>query len=117
METATKAIKIRVLVVDDHPMVREGVSASVSSQPDMEIVGEAASAEEALATFPSIRPDITLMDLRLPEMSGVDAIARLHHSYPGARIIVLTTYQGGRPGTSRIQGWGYGVPAQEFVTS
>lgn len=75
-------------------MVRDGVSASVGSQPDMEIAGEAASAEEALARFPELRPDVTLMDLRLPGMSGVDAIERIHRDFPGARIIVLTTYQG-----------------------
>lgn len=83
-----------MLVVDDHPMVRDGVSASVASQPDMEIVGEAASAEEALTHFRNLRPDVTLMDLRLPDMSGVDAIEQIHRNFPGVRIIVLTTYQG-----------------------
>jgi DNA-binding NarL/FixJ family response regulator len=94
MDAAGKSRKIRVLVVDDHPMVRDGVSATVGSQPDMEIAGEAASAEEALARFPELHPDVTLMDLRLPDMSGVDAIERIHRDFPGARIIVLTTYQG-----------------------
>ena len=94
MDSSLKDRRIRVLVVDDHPMVRYGVSASVGSQPDMEIVGEAASAEEALANFSKINPDITLMDLKLPDMSGVDAIACIHRTHPAARIIVLTTYQG-----------------------
>ena len=94
MDTTATVRKIRVLIVDDHPMVRYGVSASVNSQPDMEIVGEAASAEEALADFSEKRPDITLMDLKLPEMSGVDAIAQINRSFPGTRVIVLTTYQG-----------------------
>ncbi|MGA7159149.1 MAG: response regulator transcription factor [Acidobacteriaceae bacterium] len=94
MQTTLSNRKIRVLIVDDHQVVRDGVSASVSSQPDMEVVGEAASAEEALGNFSKILPDITLMDLRLPDMSGIDAISRIHRTYPTARVIVLTTYQG-----------------------
>lgn len=86
--------KTRVLVVDDHPMVRDGIIASVRAQSDMEVVGEATCGKEAISLFSQTHPDITLMDLRLPDMSGNDAIAQIRSTYPNARIIVLTTYQG-----------------------
>jgi DNA-binding NarL/FixJ family response regulator len=94
MEPPINVHKIRVLVVDDHPMVRDGVVASVRSQHDMEIVGEATCGQEAVASFSETHPDITLMDLRLPDMSGNEAIAQIRETSPTARIIVLTTYQG-----------------------
>jgi DNA-binding NarL/FixJ family response regulator len=86
--------KIRVLVVDDHPMVRDGILASIRTQPDMEVVGEATCGQEAVTLFPQVRPDITLMDLRLPDMPGNEAIAEIRGASPNARFIVLTTYQG-----------------------
>jgi len=86
--------RIRVLVVDDHPIVRDGISASVRGQPDMEVVGEAESAEEAIALFKSLCPHITLMDLRLVHSSGIEAIKEIRQESPNARIIVLTTYKG-----------------------
>jgi DNA-binding NarL/FixJ family response regulator len=85
---------IRVLCVDDHPIVREGVVGVVSDQPDMKIVGAAASGEEALALFSKHKPDITLMDLRLRTMSGLEAIKAIRRQAPAARIIVLTMYEG-----------------------
>jgi len=94
MEPKTGIRKIRVLVVDDHPMVRDGVLASVKSQQDMEIVGEATCGQEALSLFPQARPDITLMDLRLPDIPGNEVITTIRSTFPNARIIVLTTYQG-----------------------
>jgi DNA-binding NarL/FixJ family response regulator len=94
MEPASGNRKIRVLVVDDHPMVRDGVVSSVRSQPDMEIVGEATSGQEAVVHFTGSRPDVTLMDLRLPDVSGNEAIEQIRAKFPNARFIVLTTYQG-----------------------
>jgi DNA-binding NarL/FixJ family response regulator len=86
--------KIRVLIVDDHPMVREGILASVKTQSDMEVVGEATCGREAITLFSGTRPDVTLMDLRLPDISGNEAIEQIRSTFPTARVIVLTTYQG-----------------------
>jgi DNA-binding NarL/FixJ family response regulator len=86
--------RIRVLSVDDHPLLREGVAAVLEAQTDMELVGEAANGAEAIDSFRSHRPDVTLMDLRLPDMSGIDAIKSIRAEFPEARIIVLTTYDG-----------------------
>ena len=85
---------IRVLCVDDHRIVREGIALIIGQQPDMEVVGAAASGEEAVALFESCRPDVTLMDLRLAGMSGVDAIRTIRGRHPDARIVVLTMYEG-----------------------
>ena len=86
--------KIRILVVDDHPVLRDGVAAILANQADMEMVGEARNGGEAVERFRALRPDVTLMDLQMPGMNGVDAIAAIRSDYPGARIIVLTTYMG-----------------------
>ena len=86
--------KIRILVVDDHPVLRDGVAAILQNQADMEMVGEARNGGEAVERFRALRPDVTLMDLQMPGMNGVDAIAAIRTEYPGARIIVLTTYAG-----------------------
>jgi DNA-binding NarL/FixJ family response regulator len=85
---------IRILTVDDHPLLREGVAALVASQSDMKVVGEASNGIEALEMFRKYRPDVTLMDLVMPEMKGVDAIIAIRAEFPEARIIVLTTYTG-----------------------
>lgn len=85
---------IRILVVDDHPVVRQGIAAVIATESDMEFIGEAATGREALQQFRTHRPDITLMDLLMPEMSGLDAIIAIRAEYPEARIIVLTTYLG-----------------------
>jgi DNA-binding NarL/FixJ family response regulator len=85
---------IRILCVDDHPIVREGIVGVIADQPDMTIVGAAGSGEEAIALFSLHRPDITLMDLRLRAMSGLDAIKAIRRASPAARVIVLTMYQG-----------------------
>jgi DNA-binding NarL/FixJ family response regulator len=85
---------IRILVADDHPMLREGVRAVVETQPDLAIVAEAETGETAITLFEHYRPDIVLMDLQMPGMGGVAAIKALRASYPNARIVVLTTYAG-----------------------
>jgi DNA-binding NarL/FixJ family response regulator len=85
---------IRVLSVDDHPLLREGISAIINSQADMSLAGEAASGAEAQQKFREIRPDVTLMDLRLPDLSGIDAMIAIRTEFPEARIIMLTTFEG-----------------------
>jgi len=85
---------IRILTVDDHPLLRDGITALVSSQSDMRIVAEASSGREAIDRFREHRPDVTLMDLRMPDLDGIDTMTEILHEYPDARIIVLTTYSG-----------------------
>jgi DNA-binding NarL/FixJ family response regulator len=85
---------IRILVVDDHPIVRQGIAVLVGTQPDMTLVAEASNGREAIQQFREHHPDITLMDLQMPEMNGLDAIVAIRGEFPDARIIVLTTYTG-----------------------
>ena len=85
---------IRVLTVDDHPLLRAGISGAINAQPDMSVVAEAADGEEAIASFRIHRPDVTLMDIRMPKTNGIDAISAIRKEFPEARIIVLTTYSG-----------------------
>jgi DNA-binding NarL/FixJ family response regulator len=85
---------IRVLAVDDHPIFRRGITSLLADHPDMHLVGEASSGLEAVSQFRTHRPDITLMDLQMPEMNGVDAILSIRGESPEAKIIVLTTYSG-----------------------
>jgi DNA-binding NarL/FixJ family response regulator len=88
------AAPIRVLTVDDHPLLREGIAAVLEGQPDMVVVGEATNGVEAIEQFRALRPDVTLMDLQMPEMDGIAAIGAIRREFPHARIIVLTTYDG-----------------------
>lgn len=85
---------IRVLAVDDHALLREGIAALVNAEPDMNVMAEATDGQEAIEKFRIHRPDVTLMDLQMPGMDGVEAISRITTEFPGARIIVLTTYTG-----------------------
>ncbi|TMB15265.1 MAG: response regulator transcription factor [Deltaproteobacteria bacterium] len=85
---------IRVLCVDDHPLLREGIAALIQNQRDMKLVARVGSGREGLLGFREHRPDVTLMDLRLPDMSGIDAMVAIRSEFPDARIIVLTTFEG-----------------------
>ncbi len=85
---------IRVLTVDDHPLLREGIAAVLHGQDDMTLAGEAANGIDAVAQYRALRPDVTLMDVQMPGMGGIEAIAAIRAEFPDARIIVLTTYEG-----------------------
>ena len=86
--------QIKVLTVDDHPLLREGVAAVMEDERDIELVAEASSGSEAIELFRRHRPDVTLMDLQMPGMSGIEAMLAIRAEFPNARFIVLTTYQG-----------------------
>ena len=86
--------KIKVMIVDDHPLLRVGVASIVNARSDMTVMAQTGTGEEAVALFSQHRPDVTLMDLRLPKMSGVDAILAIRARFPMARFVVLTTYEG-----------------------
>jgi two-component system, NarL family, response regulator len=101
-DTATGK-RIRILTVDDHPMLREGIAAALARQADMVLVAEAVNGREAIEAFRSALPDVTLMDLQMPEMNGVEAISAIRAEFPGARIIVLTTYKGDAQALSALK--------------
>jgi DNA-binding NarL/FixJ family response regulator len=90
----TEPSRIRVLSVDDHPLLRQGIGALVGAQPDMVMVGQAATGEDGLREFRAQRPDVTLLDLRLPDMSGVEVLRAIRAEAPEARVVILTTFEG-----------------------
>ena len=90
----TDQVRIRVFSVDDHPLMREGIAAIINNQPDMVLVGAASSGSEAVQQFRELQPDVTLMDLRLPDVSGIDAMIAIRTEYSEARVIMLTTFEG-----------------------
>ncbi|MGA3093371.1 MAG: response regulator transcription factor [Terriglobales bacterium] len=96
MSAGPSSIKgaIRIMTVDDHPLLRQGIAALINTQPDMEMVAEACDGEEAIAQFRAHRPDVTLMDIQMPNVDSTEAISRIRSEFPEAKIIVLSTYAG-----------------------
>jgi DNA-binding NarL/FixJ family response regulator len=90
---SSEAGSIRILAVDDHPIVREGIAGLIAIQSDMVLAGEACDGREAVHQFRTLRPDVTLMDLQMPEMNGLEALIAIRNEFPNARIIMLTTYK------------------------
>jgi DNA-binding NarL/FixJ family response regulator len=86
--------QIRVFSVDDHPLLREGIASIINKQPDMIMIAQASSGQEAIQEYRLLQPDVTLMDLRLPDMSGVDTTIAIRNEFPQARIVILTTFEG-----------------------
>ena len=91
---AAEPTRIRVLSIDDHPLLRQGIGALVDAQPDMVLVGQAATGHEGVEQFRAQHPDVTLLDLRLPDMSGIDALLAIRAEFPEARVVILTTFEG-----------------------
>jgi len=91
---STDSSQIRILAVDDHALVREGIAGLVGVQPDMVVAGEASNGREAIQQFRMHHPDVTLMDLQMPEMNGIEALIAIRNEFPDAKVIVLTTYAG-----------------------
>lgn len=98
-----KSDRIRVLCVDDHPLVRDGIAFALQAERDMELVGEATNGREAVVAFRQQRPDVTLMDLQMPQMNGIEAILAIRKEFPRARIVVLTTYSGDVQATRALE--------------
>jgi DNA-binding NarL/FixJ family response regulator len=90
----TESPVVRILAVDDHPLLREGIAALIGNEPDMKLVAEASTGREAIDQFRKVRPDVTLMDVQMPDMSGIDALIAIREEAPTAKVIVLTTYGG-----------------------
>ena len=103
---------IRILAVDVHPMFREGLAEILATQPDMSLVAQAENGSEAIQRFRQHRPDITLMDLQMPEMNGLDAMVVIRREFPDAKIIILTTYANEVEGAMKLGAWAYLLKTQ-----
>ncbi len=103
---------IRILAVDDHAMFRKGLALVLRTQPDMNLVAEASNGREAIQQFRQHRPDITLMDLQMPEMNGLDAMVAIRKEFPEAKIIILTTYESDVPGAMKLGARAYLLKTQ-----
>jgi DNA-binding NarL/FixJ family response regulator len=106
---------IRILTVDDHPLLRDGIAAMFDRQEDMTLVGQASDGREAIESFRRLRPDVTLMDLRMPGMSGIEAIVAIRAEFPAARIIVLTTYAGDAQAAAALKAGAVGYLLKNMV--
>jgi DNA-binding NarL/FixJ family response regulator len=115
VSAAPQVRKIRILTVDDHQLLREGIAAVLEGQEDMALVGEACNGREAIESFRRLRPDVTLMDLRMPEMSGIEAISAIRAEFANARIIVLTTYAGDAQAAAALKAGASGYLLKNLV--
>jgi DNA-binding NarL/FixJ family response regulator len=106
---------IRILTVDDHPLLRDGIAAVLQAQQDMELVDQASNGREAVESFRRQRPDVTLMDLRMPDMNGIEAIGAIRAEFPDARIIVLTTYAGDAQAAAALKAGAAGYLLKNMV--
>jgi len=106
---------IRILTVDDHPVLREGIAAVLASEQDMILVAEASNGREAVEQFRAHHPDVTLMDVQMPEVNGIDAIVKIREEFPDARIIVLTTYTGDAQATRAFKAGAFGYLLKNMV--
>jgi DNA-binding NarL/FixJ family response regulator len=121
-EISEHSVRIRVLSVDDHPLLREGLAAIINAQPDMMLAAAASSGREAIQNFREHQPDVTLMDLRLPDLSGIDALIAIRLEFPEARIIMLTTFKGDVDIRRALQAGAYGyvlksAPRKDLIES
>jgi DNA-binding NarL/FixJ family response regulator len=107
--------RITILAVDDHPLYLEGIAAIIGTQPDLELVAEAQSGAESVAAFRRHRPDVTIMDIQMPELNGIEATAAIRREFPDARIIVLTTYKGDVQAVNALRAGAYGYLLKSAV--
>ena len=115
MSVLRQSESIRVLTVDDHQLLREGIAAVIESQEDMNLVAQASNGREAVESFRRLRPDVTLMDLRMPDMSGIEAITAIRSEFPDARIVVLTTYAGDAQAAAALKAGAVGYLLKNLV--
>jgi DNA-binding NarL/FixJ family response regulator len=115
MVTKTIPGTIRVLTVDDHELLREGIAAMLEAEEGVTLVGQASSGREAIESFRRLRPDVTLMDLRMPDMNGIEAITAIRREFPNAHIIVLTTYSGDAQAAAALRAGAAGYLLKSLV--